>query len=64
MVPEDDINRNFLHSINYKNNYKIMTDISNNDLNIQKFMYLFRNKNVKFILFIKNVNQQFNFLDF
>ena len=58
VVPEEDINQKFLHSINYKNNFKIMTYFSNSDLNIQKFMYLFRNKKVKFIFFITNVNQQ------
>jgi hypothetical protein len=57
LVPEEDINRKFLHSINYKNNFKIMTYISNSDLNIHKFIYLFRNKNVKFIFFITNVKQ-------
>ena len=45
-----DTNSN-LHSINYKNNHKIMTYIFDNNLNFENVLQIYRSENIKYLIF-------------
>ena len=45
-------------SINYKNNHKIMKYIFDNNLNFENVLQIYRSENIKYLIFITNMNQQ------
>ena len=56
---DNNFNQKLLHSVSFKNNFKIITYALNEDSSIYNFSHLFRHDNhIKFVFFITNVNQQ------